>query len=131
LLHPLLGQAGIADVTVVVVPTTLSCVVTGATPLCFADETVMLLEERWELEEEDVRVQMLPSPTHVQPASIWQNWLQPSPLRRSPSSHCSPLSTLSLPHTGAEDALLAEELCCEQTSEHCGQLYNSFVKPHS
>jgi hypothetical protein len=40
--------------------------------------------------------------TQANPGSIWQVLEHPSPLKRFPSSHCSPGWTTSSPHTAAQ-----------------------------
>lgn len=40
------------------------------------------------------------APEHLKPVSILQNWLQPSPATKFPSSQPSPIYIAPLPHTG-------------------------------
>jgi hypothetical protein len=49
------------------------------------------------------------------PPSVWHVALQPSPLIVLPSSHCSPASTMPLPHTGTTPHVSPQTLVTSPT----------------
>ena len=76
-----------------------------------------------------------PSPQTAGFSSILHSESQPSPLSVLPSSHCSPASMTSLPHTGAggpsiTHAALQPSPSCLLPSSHCSPS-SSLPSPHS